>query len=174
MADLDIIIWGPDMTLCRSDFKAESNPAVFEDAHTTIRYRPTWTVHSDEVDGQILFFIENIQIQTEFYPLLSWIRDLDGMNHQQGHFDLGEIVKNENISLVRDALYGKKFPTRGKNDEQRKQFAKQDSMGVIAKQVAILDEILEQRRKEYDVKTDFGKDNVAQAEFNLLFGKLRL
>ena len=61
MSEINVIVWSKDSFLTFSDFQAESNPAVFEDAHSFIKYRHTWTVNSKQIGNQILFFIENIQ-----------------------------------------------------------------------------------------------------------------
>ena len=174
----DFIIWSKDRFLNWNDFKAESNPAAFEDAHSTIRYRYTWTLNSDEIKNKIVFFIENLHLLVEFNPVLSWYRQGENndnlLKHEQGHFDLGEIVKNENLDKLQNKFYGKMFPTRGQNEEQRKQFAKEDSGKMISKYVKNLDEILSQRRKQYDEDTGFGQNVEAQLKYDLLFAKLRL
>ena len=38
MVEQTILEWTPDFTLKWSDFKAESNPAVFEDSHSVVKY----------------------------------------------------------------------------------------------------------------------------------------
>ncbi len=45
-----------------------------------------------------------------------------------------------------------------KNEEQRKQFAKHDSGKMISEEVEKLEEILSQRRQEYDEQTNFGQN----------------
>ncbi len=174
----DFIVWSKDCFLRWNDFQAESNPAAFEDAHSTIRFRHTWTLNSDKVENKIVFFIENLHLSVEFHPVLSWYRQGENndtlLRHEQGHFDLGELVKNENLENLQNKFYGKQFPTRGQNEEQRKQFAKEDSGKMISKDVKALDKILSQRRKQYDDDTCFGQNIDAQLKYNLLFDKLRV
>lgn len=178
MSEINVIIWSKDSFLTLSDFQAESNPATFEDSHSVVKYRYTWTVNSDKMGSQILFFIENIQLSAEFHPLLSWVRISQDNNallkHEQGHFDLAELVKQENLKDLQNKFYDKRFPTRGKNEEQRKQYAKEDSGKMIAKEIEKLEQILSQRRQEYDDQTDFGNNLEKQSEYNLTFDKLRL
>ena len=173
----DFIVWSKNCFLSWNDFKAESNPAAFEDAHSTIRYRHTWTLNSDKIENKIVFFIENLHLSVEFNPLLSWYRQGENndnlLKHEQGHFDLGELVKNENLEKLQNKFYGKQFPTRGKNEEQRKQFAKEDSGKMISKDVKTLGDILSKRRKQYDDDTCFGQNIDVQLKYNLLFDKLR-
>ena len=88
-------------------------------------------------------------------------------------FDLGELVKNENLKKLQNKFYGKRYPTRGQNEEQRKQFAKEDSGKMILKEVKTLEEILSQRRKQYDDDTCFGQNIDSQLKYNLLLDKLR-
>jgi hypothetical protein len=178
MSENYVVVWSKDFFLKWTDFEAESNPAVFEDSHSVIKYRYEWTVNSDEMENQILFFIENIQLSVEFHPLLSWVRlsqtSDDLLKHEQGHFDLAELIKRENLEKLQNKFYEKRFPTRGKNEEQQKQFAKEDSGKMIAEEVKKLDEILFQRRQEYDDKTTFGQNSEKQSEYVLMFDGLRL
>ena len=162
MNESDIVTWSSQNNLSWSNFKAEPNPAVFEDAHSSINYRPTWTVNSEKMGSQILFFIENLEISVEFHSLLSWVResyaDENLLKHEQGHFDLAELTKNEKLSELQNIFYGKKFPTRGQNEEQRKQFAKEDSGKMIFREVEKLEQLLEKRRHDYDEETNFGQN----------------
>ena len=99
MSENDIIYWSKDYSLNWSDFKAESNPAIFEDSHSTIKYGFTWIVNSDKLNENIVFLIDQIKISVEFHPLLSWVRksELDDnlLNHEQGHFDLAELLRRD-------------------------------------------------------------------------------
>ena len=178
MSENNVVVWSNDSFLSWSDFEAESNPAVFEDSHSAIKYRYTWTVNSDNKENEILFFIENIQLSVEFYPVLSWVRlsqtNDDLLKHEQGHFDLAELIKREHLEKLQNKFHEKRFPTRGKNEEQRKQFAKEDSGKLIAEEVEKLEVILSQRRKEYDVQTNFGQNLEKQLEYNSTFDKLKL
>ena len=62
MSENNNLVWSNDSFLKWSDFIVESNPAAFEDSHSVIKYRYTWTVNSDEKESQIIFFIDNIQL----------------------------------------------------------------------------------------------------------------
>jgi len=178
MSEINVIVWSKDSFLTLSDFQAESNPATFEDSHSVIKYRYTWTVNSDKMGSQILFFIENIQLSVYFHPVLSWIRIPQAndilLKHEQGHFDLAELIKRENLEKLQNKFYGKRFPTRGQNEEQRKQFAKEDSGKIISEEIEKLEQVLSQRRQEYDNQTNFGNNLEKQSEYNLIFDKLRL
>jgi len=178
MSENNALVWSKDSFLTWSDFKAESNPAVFEDSYSFIKYRYTWTVNSDKIGNQILFFIENIQLFAEFYPVLSWVRisltNDNLLKHEQGHFDLAELIKRENQEKLQNKFHKKQFPTRGQNEEQRKQFAKEDSGKMIAEEVEKLEHLLSQRSQEYNEHTNFGQNLEKQSEYNLIFDKLRL
>ncbi len=50
MSENKILFWTNDSFLRWSDFEAESNSAAFEDSHSVIKYRYTWTVNSDEME----------------------------------------------------------------------------------------------------------------------------
>ena len=177
MSESDVVVWTPETFLKWSDFKAESNPASFEDSHSVIKYRFTWTISSEKIDDQIMFLIENINLFVEFFSNLSWFRTMqnteDLLRHEQGHFDLSELVKRENICNLHDKFYDKHFLTRGQNEDQQKQFAKEDSGRMIAKEVEKLENILDKRREEYDAQTEFGQNIKRQLEYDLIFEKLR-
>ena len=177
MSENEVIVWTKDTFLKRSDFKAESNPAAFEDSHSVIKYRFTWTINSEKIGNDILFLIENIHLSVEFFPHLSWFRisqDTDNLlRHEQGHFDLAELVKRENLNALQNSFYDKRFPTRGQNEDQQKQFAKEDSGIMIIKEVEKLEAILDKRREEYDAQTEFGQNAQKQSEYDSIFEKLR-
>ncbi len=99
MSENDIVEWPLNNSLKWSDFKAESNPAIFEDSHSTIKYGFTWKVNSDKLNEEIVFLIDNIKLTAEFHSLLSWIRTSEAndnlLKHEQGHFDLAETIRRD-------------------------------------------------------------------------------
>lgn len=166
----DPVPWSPGLALSWDDFQAEQNPAELEDAYSAIRYRPRWTVGSEQsADGSILFEISDLHIATEFWPVLSWARpDCDDgvLCHQQGHFDLGELVMREEVERVRSSVCGMRFPTRGKNEDQRKQNAREDSALVVESAIRKLEDMLAARQAQYDRDTRHGADSAAQRRFD--------
>ena len=171
-----VLDWTPDYSLKWSNFKAEPNPSVYEDSHSVVKYRFTWTVNSDIVDKKIMFLIDNILLFVEFHPLLSWIRSESNAGlllHEQGCFDLAELVKRENFTNLQDQFYHKYYPTRGQNEEQRKQFAKEDSGKMIASEIEKLQKLYDEKRKKYQEDTNFGQNFDEQSKYDLLFKQLR-
>ena len=177
MSENDVVIWSKEICLKWSDFKAESNPAIFEDSHSSIKYKFTWIIDSDKQNDKIVFLIDKIIVTVEFNPLLSWVRESESSNnlliHEQGHFDLAEMLRRDYDNILKTTFYNKFFPTRGQNDAQRKQFAKEDSGKMISIEIDKLDKILKQKRKEYDEETEFGKQIQIQNKFNDDFKKLK-
>lgn len=171
------ISWSKDYFLNWSDFQAESNPAVFEDAHSTIKYHYTWIVNSDNLGSKIRFFVEKIELTTEFYPVLSWVRQpqatLQLLKHEQGHFDLAELYRPQITKQIQSIFNEKKFPTRGQNSEQQKQFAREDSGLIIAKEIEKLEKYLSEKQEEYDKQTNYGQIIEKQQEYEATFKKLR-
>ena len=115
MIEKEVIHWSNDIQLNVSNFMAEPNPGIFEDSHSVIKYGFTWVVNSEQLDDQVVFSVENIQLSVEFNPLLAWIRmsefDDSLLKHEQGHFDLAEIIKRipfELLSVLIMHLYQKK------------------------------------------------------------------
>jgi len=177
MSENHVLEWSDDFFLKWSDFKAESNPAAFEDSHSVVKYRFTWMVSSDKIDDQIVFLINDVHIFVEFHPLLSWVRSSQSsdslLKHEQGIFDLAELVRRKNLDALQDVFHKKQFLTRGKNEQQQKQFAKEDSGKMIAQEVEKLEKIYEKKRQEYVEKTDFGQNQEKQSEYDLMFEKLK-
>ena len=98
----------------------------------------------------------------------------DGLlKHEQGHFDLAEIIKRKHQKIFENEFYNKYFPTRGQNDAQRKQYAKEDSGKMISLEVEKLNLHFKQERNEYDQETNFGKNISEQEKYNEIFAKLR-
>lgn len=177
MGEKTTLEWSPNFALSWSDFQAESNPAVFEDSHNVIKYRFTWIVNSENIDGKIIFLIDDISLFAEFHPLLSWVRPSEAneslLNHEQGNFDLAELVRRENIANLQTKFYKKHFPTRGQNDEQRKQFAKEDSGKMINEEVEKLQTIFDEKSLKYQNETNYGKNIEEQSKYDLIFKQLR-
>ena len=177
MSDNDVIVWSKNHSLIWSDFKSESNPALFEDAYSVIKYEFTWTVTSEKIENDVFFLIENIQLSADFHCNLSWVRssqvNANLLKHEQGHFDLAELLKRENMKKIQQIFYGRKFPTRGQNEEQRKQYAKEDSGKMIIKEVEKLEQLLSKRRKEYDEQTNFGQNLSEQLKYDSQFHDLK-
>ena len=177
MIEKEVIHWSNDIQLNVSNFMAEPNPGIFEDSHSVIKYGFTWVVNSEQLNDQVVFSVENIQLSVEFNPLLSWIRMSEFneglLKHEQGHFDLAEIIKRKHQKIFENEFYDKKFPTRGQNDAQRKQYAKEDSGKMISLKVEKLNLYLKEKRDEYDQETDFGKNIPEQKKYDEIFNKLR-
>ena len=177
MGENVIIEWKPDFNIRWSDFEAECNPAVYENSHSVIKYRFTWTVNSEIIEKKIVFFIEDICLFVEFHPRLSWVRSSDSneglLKHEQGNFDLAELVRRENIKKLHDMFYSKHFPTRGQNVEQRKQFAKEDSGKMITEEVNNLQQLYNEKSLKYQDETIFGQNELMQSKYDLIFERLR-
>ena len=120
--------------------------------------------------------IEDLHVTTEFWPALSWTRPFCGdavLRHQQGHFDLGELVMRREIDGIRRSLYGRRFTTRGKNEDQRKQFAREDSALVVEPVIARLGRVLEEAQSRYDEETLHGERPEPQRRYDAEFASLR-
>ena len=176
MNEHDVVFWSKDYKLTWSDFNAESNPAVFEDSHSFIKYRCTWTVESENFGSEIKFHILDIVLIPEFHKHLSWVRmpmaSVELLKHEQGHFDLAELLRLEFTQQIKNLFENKWFPTRGQNEEQRKQFAREDSGVMIAKEIEKLESLLLTKRQDYDTQTNFGQIQKIQDEFNATFALL--
>ena len=172
------IPWSKTTMLDWPDFKAVPNPAVFESAHSTIRYRIAWTVGSESVDNEVQFFIDKINIITEFFPELSWVREMYAtkslLRHEQGHFDLAELFRNDITEKIKNAFTGKLYHTIGKNDDQCKQYAREHSGRLLYEVLKKHQTHLDEQRSQYDKMTNFGEDEHEQAVYDAQFLNLRV
>lgn len=178
MENNDILSWSKEHFLKWSDFKADFNPAAFEDSFSQIRYHHTWIIDSEMSNGDIYFLISNIKLETQFLKHLSWVKLQNAsstlLDHEQGHFDLAEFMKPNFEELLKKKFYGIKFPTRGQNEDQRKQFAREDSGYFILKELKKFSKILEREREKYSEETDYGKISKIQKAYQEKFRILRI
>lgn len=178
MEENDVITWSEDYFLKWSDFKADPNHSAFEDSSSNIKYNHTWTVRSEMIDGKIFYLIDRINLSTLFFRHLSWVRKQNSsdflLNHEQGHFDLAESLKPTIKQAIENKFRDKTFPTRGQNEEQRKQFAKEDSGLMISAELEKWNTILSEKRHQYDIDTEYGQNSEKQIEYDEIFKKLRI
>lgn len=155
----DHIGWSAGRPLAWGDFAAEPNPSAYEDSHSHITYGRTWTVDSEEDGGRILFSVRNVRLMARFHPALSWVRATHAtgalLAHEQRHFDLAELLRREQEPAVAAALAGR-FEAEGRSDEQRRQFARESSGTMLAREAARLEGLLSARRAEYDEQSGYG------------------
>lgn len=177
MEEANIIDWSKDYFLSVSDFKAEINPGAFEDSSSKIKFHHTWIVGSEMIDGNIYFLISDVQLTTQFLRHLSWLRLQNSsshlLKHEQGHFDLAESLKPIFVEQIKNKFKNVKFPTRGQNEEQRKQFAREDSGLMILQELEKCYKILDIESKKYCEETEFGNNLSKQQEYDEKFKKLR-
>ena len=176
MSSNDVIHWSQNYCLKWSDFKADANPAIYEDSHSFIKYGFTWIVDSDKLNENVVFLIKEIKVSVNFFPLLSWGRSSELsdalLRHEQGHFDLAEMLKRDYDKILKSKFYDKSFPTRGQNEAQQKQFAKEDSSKMISTEIDKLTEILRKKRNDYDLETEYGHNILNQSKYDKLFKNL--
>ncbi len=176
----DAIIWSPDRMLSRSDFKADANPAAYENAHSVVGYKMEWTLLPDPENGtsnETYLVVGDVRILTVFKPMLSWVRPLHhgaDLRHQQGHFDLGELVMRKMLPDIRGSYCGRRFLTRGENNDQRMQFAKEDSARILEPAIRTLEGTLAKMQTKYDEATAHGENATAQSEYDAQFAALRV
>ena len=84
------------------------------------------------------------------------------------------LVQMLKITLsLQNTFYEKQFPTRGKNDDQCKQFAKVDSGKMIVSEIEKLNDLLDKQSQVYHKQTDYGNNKEKQSEYDISFEKLR-
>jgi len=178
MDENDIITWSSQKFLSWTDFKAEPNPALYQDAFSKIRYGYTWTLNSEKMGKDVFFYIDKINLTTQFLKHLSWVRERLAtdqlLRHQQGFFDLAEEIRPKIVQLLQEKLAYKRYPTRGKNEEESKQYARESSEILIRTELdKICEEVFLVEAKKYVLYTEHGENNSKQEEYDDQFKQLR-
>lgn len=178
MDDDNIIDWSQQRYLNWNDFMAESNPAVYQDAYSKIQYHPIWTLNSEQMRGDVFFFIDEIHLTTQFLKHLSWVRgNLANdilLSHQQGFFDLAEELRPRITRLLYEKFAKKQYPMKGKNETESKQFAREDSGILIKTELENLyNKLFLTATEKYETDTNYGENVEKQKEYDQRFKKLR-
>ena len=82
------------------------------------------------------------------------------------------MLKREYDKTLKNKFYNKSFPTRGQNEAQQKQFAKEDSSKMISTEIDKLTEILRKKRNDYDLETEYGHNVLNQSKYDKIFKNL--
>jgi len=82
------------------------------------------------------------------------------------------MLKREYDKTLKNKFYDKSFPTRGQNESQQKQFAKEDSSKMISTEIDNLTEILRKKRNDYDLETEYGHNVLNQTKYDKIFKNL--
>jgi hypothetical protein len=83
------------------------------------------------------------------------------------------MLKRDYDKILKSKFCDKSFPTRGQNEAQQKQFAKEDSSKMISSEIDKLSEILRKKRNEYDIETEYGKNYLNQNKYDNIFKKIK-
>ncbi len=173
----ETIPWSRDALLRWSDFRAEPSPSGFEDASCVVRYGISWTVDSESSGGRVEYFVADVRLEAEFFPWLSWVRQMyatpELLRHEQGHFDLAEMLRRDAAAGMRGEFCGRRYAARGHNEEQRKQFARDHTGSLLGRELKKWQARMEEAQSEYDRRTDFGQDREAQSAYDARFSGLR-
>lgn len=178
MDENNIVAWSSQKFLNWTDFKAEPNPALYQDAFSKIRYGYTWTLNSEKMGTDVFFYIDKINLTTQFLKHLSWVREQVAtdhlLRHQQGFFDLAEEIRPKIVQLLQEKLIHKRYPTKGKNEEESKQYARESSEMLIRTELnALYQETFLVEAKKYALDTEHGENTTKQEEYDNRFKKLR-
>ena len=178
MSENNLLDWNSERLLTWNDFQADPNPAPYQNAFSKIQYSYTWTLNSEKMGKDVFFFIEKINLTTQFLKHLSWVRfqfaDELLLRHQQGIFDLAEELRPKIEESLLIKLKHKRYPAQGKNEAESKQFAKEYS-GVLIKTELdkLFDDLLLAEIKRYEQDTNYGENLSKQTQYDERFQRLR-
>ncbi len=176
MAPDNMTEWTPSTRLEWSHFEADAYPGAYQDALATIRYDCNWIVESHKSGESLFFTIQNIRLTTNLVRNLSWVRrgmaDDALLAHVRGCFDLAEHLRPDMEEILAAEFSHKRYPVRGSNKEERRQYSLQDSRAVLG----YLDDIHQMLSSEiiqYESETEYGRNTEAQNKYNRMFEEMR-
>lgn len=176
MAPDNITEWIPSTRLEWSHFEADAHPGAYQDALAVIRYDCNWVVESHKSGESLFFTIQNIQLTTNLVRNLSWVRrgmaDDALLAHVRGCFDLAEHLRPDMEENLAAEFAHKRYPVRGSNEEERRQYSLQDSRTALG----YLDDIHQMLSTEiarYESETEYGRNTKVQNKYNRIFEEMR-
>ena len=182
MSESNRIAWSKDFFLKWSDYLAVPDPLSKFGAltRTTISQESRFFLH--KTSSRFKFKISNIKLTAVFIPSISWVKESDRnsiyqdqlLRHEQGHFDATEELKRKMEHKLILEIESKTFSSKGKTFDECSSYADKETTEILRKKLASVIDDLKDFHKKYDKDTDYGRNIIAQAEYDIRFAKLRL
>ncbi len=155
----------PYQQLTIDNFKGKPDPTSPRLATTRSGITVSWSFRTtSRVDGKYESRLIDIKYESYFAEEESWWKDKtingDLLRHEQGHFDIVEILARElnaNRRKIMDQLKGEGDTREEAEADLKQQFARY-AQNVIKEQ--------HKRQKIYDNETDYNKNSIKQNEWN--------
>ncbi|MDA2916227.1 DUF922 domain-containing protein [Nitrospinae bacterium AH_259_B05_G02_I21] len=155
----------PYQQLTKDNFKGTPDPTDPRLATTRSGITVSWSFRTTlRGDGRYESKLIDIRYESYFAEDESWWRDKtingDLLRHEQGHFDIVEILAREldaNKRKIMDQLKGEGGTREEAEADLEQQFARH-AQDVVNEQ--------HKRQKIYDNETDYNKNSVKQREWN--------
>lgn len=172
----NITEWTPSTRLEWDHFEADAHPGAYQDALAVIRYDCNWVVESHKDGGSLFFTIQNIRLTAGLIRNLSWVRrgmaDDALLAHVRGCFDLAEHLRPDMEDVLAAKFSQKRYPVRGSNEEERRQYSLQDSREALGHLDGI-HQMLSSEIARYESETEYGRNAKVQNEYNRMFEEMR-
>ena len=141
-----------------------------------IRYDCNWVVESHKDGGSLFFTIQNMRLTAGLIRNLSWVRrgmaDDALLAHVRGCFDLAEHLRPDMEDALAAKFSQKRYPVRGSNEEERRQYSLQDSREALG-HLDDIHQMLSSEIARYESETEYGRNTKAQNEYNRMFEEMR-
>lgn len=155
----------PYQQLTQDNFKGPPDPSSPRLATTRAGITVSWSFRTTlRGDGKYESRLIDIKYESYFAEGESWWKDKtingDLLRHEQGHFDVVEILAREldaNKRKIMDQLKGEGDTREEAEADLKQQFARY-AQNVIKEQ--------HKRQKIYDNETDYNKNSIKQKEWN--------
>ena len=171
------IPWSSDRLLTWDDFKGDVDVLSKHDALSKTRL--SHKTHFDPVQKttKIKLKINWTKMDASFIPDDSWVKPQKRTNqllkHEQGHFDIQELVARETEKKLNQKFNGKLITTNYASLEEADKDPKQIITKKIKKEIKIIENNFTFSHDKYDAETDHGRKRQKQIEYNRMFAKLR-
>lgn len=180
MSSEEYFVWAKDRLLTWNDFQGEPDATSQSWMHALSATTLTQFTDFDPImkSTKIKLKINWVRIEARFVPHRSWVKEgrktPDLLKHEQGHFDIAELMAREITEKMNKKLKGKSIMSPYSTLDE----ADKDPQNLITKFAKKEFDILEKTAKftheKYDKDTNHGRITNIQHNYNEKFVQLRI
>lgn len=171
------IPWSHDRLLTWDDFQGEVDMSNEHQALSATNLAHTTDFDPIQKSFKIKLKINWVKMDASFFPHRSWVKPehkTNGLlNHEQGHFDISELVAREIEEKINQKFKGKMISSNYRSIEDADKETKQIITKLIKKETDRISEIAKFSHNRYDKETNHGRILDKQWEYDEKFKLLR-
>lgn len=176
--DNEKIPWSQDRLLSWDDFQGTVDKK-YKEHHALSGTNLAHITHFDPIQKstKIKLRINWVKIEASFHPKVSWVKpqhkSKNLLKHEQGHFDIAELISREIEDKLNHKLTGKLISTNYSSLEEADKDPKNLITKLIKKEMKIIEKNTLFSHEKYDAETNHGRIDHKQIEYDIRFKKLR-